>query len=107
LSIRCKNGAQGTFNILGECSQWWDDWLIWGSKGMLVFSEGVLRFLTEKGEQERLLNEPDLSDPDRNFVEAILGKAELESPVERGLRVIQLTEAAWESAKTGAVAKVK
>jgi len=107
LSIRCTNGAQGTINILGECSQWWDDWVIWGAKGMLVYHEGVLKHLVNGAEKEKLKHEPEQSDPDRNFIEAILGKSELACPVERGLRVIELTEAAWESARTGAIAIVK
>ncbi|HEY0867369.1 MAG TPA: hypothetical protein VGE01_08325, partial [Fimbriimonas sp.] len=36
--------------------------------------------------------------PDQNFIDAIQGKAECESPFECGLEVIRLTEAAWKSA---------
>jgi predicted dehydrogenase len=107
LCVRCSNGAQGTVNILGECSQWWDDWVIWGERGMLVYGEGILKYHVNGQEKERLSHEPETSDPDRNLVDAILGRAPLACPVERGLRVIQLTEAAWESARTGCAAKVK
>ncbi|MBM4085784.1 MAG: hypothetical protein FJ272_13430 [Planctomycetes bacterium] len=44
---------------------------------------------------------PSVGNPDRNFVDAILGRAQVESPATCGLRVIQLTEAAWKSAKLG------
>jgi predicted dehydrogenase len=37
------------------------------------------------------------STPDQNFIHAILGKVECESPFECGLEVIRLTEAAWQS----------
>ena len=40
-------------------------------------------------------------------VDAILGRDEVQVPPECGLRVIELTEAAWESARTGQPAKVK
>jgi hypothetical protein len=41
------------------------------------------------------------SNPDRNFINAILGREEVKSPPTCGLRVIELTEAAWESAANG------
>jgi len=106
VSVRFENGAQATIGVLGDCSRWWDEWVMWGEKGMLVYDEGILTHTAADGKQERLEHQPDESDPDRNFVEAILGKAQLAVPVERGVRAIQLTEAAWESARTGRVAKV-
>ena len=46
--------------------------------------------------------------PDQNFVDAILGRDEVQVPPVCGLRVIQLTEAAWESAeKNGRPVRVK
>jgi predicted dehydrogenase len=42
------------------------------------------------------------STPNANFVEAILGRASIGADGELGLRVAQLTEAAYESAKRGA-----
>ena len=44
---------------------------------------------------------------DKNFVDSILGKDVPQTPAMCGLRVMQLTEAAWESGKTGGVVKVK
>jgi hypothetical protein len=41
------------------------------------------------------------STPDQNFIHAILGKVECESPFECGLEVIRLTEAAWASGAQG------
>ena len=49
---------------------------------------------------------PGAGSPDRNFFDAILGRDEVQVPPECGLRVIELTEAAWESARTGAPVKV-
>ena len=39
--------------------------------------------------------------PDSNFIDCMLGKAEPETPPECGLRVIEVTEAAWKSAAAG------
>ena len=38
---------------------------------------------------------------DQNFIDAILGRAEVVAPFECGLRVIELTEAAWKSSEQG------
>ena len=46
------------------------------------------------------------STPDRNFVDAILGRDEVRVPPECGLRVIELTEAAWRSAEQGRPVRV-
>ena len=51
-------------------------------------------------------NLPGGSTPDRNFVETIFGRDEVQVPPECGLRVIDLTSAAWESARTGRPAAV-
>ena len=50
---------------------------------------------------------PEASTPDRNFFDAILGRDTVQVPPECGLRVIELTEAAWESARTGAPTRVQ
>ena len=38
---------------------------------------------------------------DQNFIDAIQGRGQVESPFECGLEVIRLTEAAWKSAAAG------
>ena len=44
--------------------------------------------------------------PDDNFIAAIRGREEIQALPQQGLRVIQLTEAAWRSADSGAKAEV-
>ncbi len=44
---------------------------------------------------------------DRNFVDSILGRDEPQTPAICGLRVMELTEAAWESARIGGPVTVK
>ena len=47
-------------------------------------------------------------DPDTNFIGAIRGECEIGCPPEIGLRVIEITEAAWRSHdKGGAVVKIE
>ena len=50
---------------------------------------------------------PGATSPDRNFVDAILGRDQVQVPPVCGLRVIELTEAAWKSAETGGPVKVE
>jgi hypothetical protein len=49
---------------------------------------------------------PASSTPDHNFVDAIPGRDTVRVPPECGLRVIELTEAAWRSAELGRVVQV-
>lgn len=107
INVRFKNGAQANISVVGNSLKWWEDLTIWGEKGMLIFRNGQLTHCDADGELHLPQRMPGSTDPDRNFVDAILGKAELEVPVECGLRVIQLTEAAWESAAKGRPVKVK
>jgi predicted dehydrogenase len=44
---------------------------------------------------------PPTTDPDRAFIDILLGRAQNEAPPECGLRTIQLSEAAWRSAAAG------
>jgi predicted dehydrogenase len=107
INVRFESGAQANLSVVGNSLKWWEDITIWGEKGMLIFRNGQLTYADADGELHLPQRMPGSTDPDRNFVDAILGKAELEVPVECGLRVIELTEAAWESAKKNAPVKVK
>ena len=83
---------------------------IWGDKGgvQLVWDRGAS--ITEWTPEKRLVPEAELpppSDPDRNFVNAVLGKEPVEVPAEWGLKVTLLKEAAWKSGRTGRAVKVE
>lgn len=106
-SIRFTNGAQGTISIVGDSPLWWEEFSIWGSEGMILVRQGKLlqaRFGDQKLHSVRKL--PDGSNPDRNFIDAILGRDTVKVPPECGLRVIELTEAAWKSAELGRPVRV-
>ena len=101
ITVRFKNGAQGTISIIGHSPFWWEDFSIWGPNAALLYRNGMLHYqaVGEKMIEPDAL--PEGSNPDCNFVNAILGKEEVQSPPECGLKVIELTEAAWRSAKEG------
>jgi predicted dehydrogenase len=50
---------------------------------------------------------PPSSNPNRHFIDVVLGRAENESPPEDALKVIAVTEAAYKSAKLGQAVKVR
>ena len=113
INVRFTNGAAGSISIVGESpgigGSVWEDITILGTEGALYY-----RMLAQPGYQPVLeyrrfdTNEPlsidllpERSNPDENFFNAILGKESCYSPPVCGLRVMQLSEAAWKSAETG------
>jgi predicted dehydrogenase len=101
VSVKFTNGALCNVSIIGDSVTWHEDISIWCEKAAF-FIRGP--HVIQADPEERIVDERDLPrgwDPDTNFVRAILGEEEPQTPPECGLRVIQLTEAAWKSAKTG------
>lgn len=116
VSLRFRNGATGTLSVIGNApGNMWEDITIYGSAGAIYYrTSGVrgepVRFQQRWFDRAETLTDPPLpegSDPDTNFIDAIRGRAVVESPAICGLRVIELTEAAWRSARTGQPATVE
>jgi predicted dehydrogenase len=102
IALRFKGGAQANISIVGNAPTWWEDITIWGKSGALFYRNGQLRHHIGPGrEVHEISGWPGGNSPDRNFVDAILGRAQVESPATCGLRVIELTEAAWKSGEQG------
>ena len=79
---------------------WWEEFSIWGSEGAILYRNGsILQRAYGEEEMREVTQLPADSTPDRNFVDAILGRDAVGVPPECGLRVIELTEAAWRSAE--------
>jgi predicted dehydrogenase len=110
LTLKFRNGALGNFSIVGNSPVrgMWEDITIWGTKAVVYIRNGKITYKAadadEAVEPEGL---PKALTPDRNFFDAVLGRDEVQVPPECGLRVIELTEAAWESARTGAPTRVQ
>jgi predicted dehydrogenase len=101
LSMRFTNGAQGTISIIGDSPMWWEEFSVWGNKGAILYRNGKIMQRGYDTEMVEVTDLPASSTPDRNFVDAILGRDEVRVPPECGLRTIELTEAAWRSAELG------
>ena len=110
MSIKFDTGALCTIGVVGHAAGRMDeDFTIWMEKGTL-FVRGGKVYREEQGTGmvevpgDQL---PQGESKDLAFIELIRGERK-ENPIDtsNGLRVIQLTEAAWESVKTGKPVKV-
>jgi predicted dehydrogenase len=107
LTLRFREGAQGTLSVIGDSPMWWEEFSIWGSDGVILYRNGtILQRALNDGEMREITELPYDSTPDHNFVDAILGRDEVRVPPECGLHVIELTEAAWRSAELGRAVRV-
>ncbi len=102
LTMTFENGALGSLSIIGNAPGWYEDHTIVGGKGAFYLRQGLGLIQQDALGRQKKARIPRYSkNPDSNFVDAILGKAIPETPAECGLRVIEVTEAAWKSAAKG------
>ncbi|MDH7601358.1 MAG: Gfo/Idh/MocA family oxidoreductase [Armatimonadota bacterium] len=102
LSLKFTNGAEGTVSVVGDSAcRWYEDFTIWGTKGVLFYRNGKLIHCNEAGEMIEPTDLPPGGNHDQGFCDVILGRDKNWVPAECGLRVIELTEAAWRSAQMG------
>ena len=107
LTLVFENGALGNLSVVGNAPGWYEDHTIVGSKGALFLRQGLgVLHQNEKGKYLKVRLPKANSNPNLNFVRSILGKEKPEVPPECGLRVIEVTESAWKSARLGKPVKV-
>jgi predicted dehydrogenase len=107
ISMKFTNGAQGTVSVVGETTcGWYEDFTIWGTKGVIFYRNGKIIQCSETGEMTEPTDLPEGGNPDQGFCDIILGRDKNWVPAECGLRVIELTEAAWKSAEMGGPCQV-
>ncbi len=115
INVQFEGGAMGAITIVGQApgigGYVYEDVTITGDRAGLYYRtmgtpeprKPVLE-LRRRGNTEpepALPGLPEGSDPDHAFVDVILGRADNEAPPLCGLRTIQLSEAAWQSAAAG------
>lgn len=108
LSVRFTNGAQGNISVIGNCPGWWEDLTFVGTRGALYCRSGKITHVNaETGDVAEMVKLSDAGNPDTDFINSICESSEAQSSALCGLRVIELTQAAWESgAQDGAPVKV-
>lgn len=101
LTIEFEGGAQGSISVVGNGPSFYEDITIWCSKGAFYMRNGKLEVSDALGKRHfpALDEMPKGSDPDQNFIAAIRGTEPIGCPASFGLRVIEWTEAAWQSAE--------
>jgi len=104
VAIRFEGGALGTICIWGDAPGWYEDVTIGCERGAFLVRNGKLSMLDEAGNRLNCEIIQGGSTPDQNFVDVILGRAENLAPFECGLRVAELTQAAWRSNAQGGAA---
>lgn len=112
VNVRFTNGAIGNLAVLGDqvADGMWEDVTIAGERGVIWLRQGAAAFIaTEDAMKPVEVTEfgSPAGSPDQNFIAAIRGEAEVQVPPICGLRVIELTEAAWRSAERGVPVKVE
>ncbi len=112
LTVRFQGGALASIAVVGDAPSWWEDVTYYGEKGALyIRGNRVTLQIPSKGWGAQSEDVTEglryQGNADKNFVDSILGRDEPQTPPIWGLRVIQLTEAAWASARTGKPAKIK
>jgi predicted dehydrogenase len=101
LAMKFENGALGSMSVIGNAPCWREDHSIVGSKGAFYLRQGGVDSLIHEdavGRRIKIKLPKYSKNPDSNFIDCILGKGEPQTPPECGLRVIEVTEAAWKSA---------
>ena len=103
MTVRFENGAIANFSVVGNGPGpgMWEDITIWGQQGAFYSRNGALTCKYGSDPVEITDLPTRFTSPDQNFVDAILGRDSVQVPTICGLRVIQLTEAAWASAEQG------
>lgn len=105
VTVRFREGAIATFNVVGSASiGWHEDVSIHADQGTVLYRNNKI-FVAKEGQRELVEVSEELpasSDPNRDFVDLILGRVnEAAAPSNCGLRIARLTEAAWKSAANG------
>ena len=104
ICVRFTNGAVGTVCVVGDSPGWWEDISIVGDVGALHMRDrlGLTQQLGLR-DAEMVVKADALGSASvsYDFIQAVQGKSKPVAPAECGLRVIELTEAAWKSAAQG------
>jgi predicted dehydrogenase len=98
LSLEFENGALGSITIMGDAPRWTEDITICCDDATFFLRDGKLTIQEETGGIFQVENLPGRGTVDQHFIDVINGKAELRATFEDAQKVVELTQAAFESA---------
>ncbi len=102
VAVEFTNGALGTLAYTSLSPEWREEFTFYGSEGAIRFGAAEPLSLHRRGEDIVLPPDADSgTSPLVNFIAAIQGQAAVQAPPLCGLRVAQLTEATYASARSG------
>ena len=100
LSIRFEGGAVGTFAATSLSPEWREEFSFYGDRGVLNLRGEMTLHLKGSAPQAQSGTGPAVT-PVANWIAAIRGEAPVQAPPLYGLRVAQISEAAYASQKSG------
>ena len=111
VTIRFDGGAIASFNIIGSASiSWQEDVSVHGDLGTALYRNGKISVAREGEKAVTPVAAEEIAEnstPDKNFIDLVLGRVpEAAAPASCGLLITRVTEAAMESAATGAWVKL-
>jgi len=91
-----------SIGVCGDGPTMEEQFVVWGTKGHVKYADETL-WIHEKGEEQAQKIPIDGADENKleAFFEAVRGHREIAIPAEYGLRVVALTESAYEAHKSG------
>lgn len=102
VAVEFTNGAVGCMAFTSLSPEWREEFTFYGTEGVMRFGAAEPLMYHRKGEDAVLPRPaPGGKPPVQNFINAIQGKEPVQAPPLCGLRVAQLTEAAYRSAESG------
>ena len=100
LSVRFEGGAVGTFAATSLSTEWREEFSFYGDKGVLNLRGDMTLHLNGTAPEAQSGSGPTVT-PVANWIAAIRGEAQVQAPPLYGLRVAQISEAAYASQRSG------
>ncbi len=108
IAVKFDNGALCNFSVVGHAVNFHEEIALFCEDATLaIMGQEVWRWEDETNQVVSGAALGPTCDPDSNFIEALRGRQQVQATPEDGLAVIRLTEAVWESGRTGRATAVK
>lgn len=94
-TIKFTDGTIGSLNIVGDAPCWYESYVFCGESGAIFYDMGKIT-VRQYGKEPMIPNIPEpTTNPDKNFIDTILGHKPDDMKGEIALKVIQFTESVY------------